>query len=444
MLPYNLGLEQYLGLALYLSGIAALLLSIFWHPIAGIYYLVPLIPLQTTRYRMLEYPFGASIVNIILIGVAIGLLKRREWVAPKTPWNLIFYLTAIYNLGSLFLDSNNLEPRFREWWNYMTMPVLFFLVTATVKNSGQMKFIILLMCMAVFAMDKSFWDAIKDRDYSTFDRSLQEGGAMGYAGVQGLAAFNAQFAWFLVALLGIQEKLFLRFAVLALALFAANCVIYSFSRGAYVALIAGWLFVGLVKYRKLLVLLLLLATTWASLVPNAVRERVFMTYDRKDGDLDHSAALRLELWNDAMDLAQTNPILGSGYHTYAYMKRLYNYEDTHNIYLKVLVETGVIGLGLLLWLLVKSFSTGYLLFRRASDPFFSSLGLGLAAWIVCTATASLFGDRWTYFQINGYLWVLAGFVARAILIESSPVPEKAAPVKARTINRKLVQAMQPV
>jgi len=421
---YNFGLERYLGLALYCSGIAALLLSLFWRPLVGLYYLIPLIPLQTTRYRMMEFPLGASLVNIILFGVALGLLRRREWIMPRTPWTVLIGLYALYTFGSIFLDPDNLVPRLTDWWNYMLMPLLFFLVTATVKDVRHMKFIVLLMCLAVFVMDKSFWDAVKDRDFSTFSRDLQEGGSMGYAGVQGLAAFNAQWAWFLVALAGAQQKRLMKLACLGLALFAANCVMYSFSRGGYVALLAGWVFVGIVKYRKLLVILTLFAISWASLVPNAVRDRVLTTYDPNDGSLDHAAAVRVELWNDAIDLIQSNPVLGTGYHTYAFMKRLYNYEDTHNIYLKVLVETGLIGLAFLLWLLAKTFRIGYRLFRSAQDPFFSTLGLGLAAWVVCTAVANLFGDRWTYFQISGYFWVLAGFLARAMVIESHGEDDK--------------------
>lgn len=242
---------------------------------------------------------------------------------------------------------------------------------------------------------------------------------MGYAGVQGLAAFNAQYAWFLVALAGAARVPTVWLALISLSLFAANCVMYSFSRGGYVAFLAGWLFIGIVKQRKLLLLLVAFALMWASLVPGAVRDRVLMTYDPNSGELDRSAEIRLDLWRDAMDLFHTNPMLGTGFNTYAYMKRVGDYTDTHNLYLKVLVETGMMGLGIFLWLLVKAFGMGWRLFRRADDQFYSALGLGLAAWVICSAAANLFGDRWSYFQINGYLWLLAGLVARALKLQAS-------------------------
>lgn len=421
----HFGLDQYLGYLLYASFIVAFLLSVFWRPLIGIYYLVPLIPLQTIRYRMGRFPLGETVVGIILLGVALGLLRRRKWILPRTPWTVLLCVYMLFLLATVFLDSDNIGPRLKEWQDYMMMPLLFFMVAGAVETPRQMQLLLVLMCASAFMMDRSFWNAIKDRDFSSFSRDLQEGGAMGYSGVQGMAAFNAQYAWFLLALAGARQRRLIRWTLAGLAAFAANCVMYAFSRGGYVAFLAGWLFIGAVKHRSLLVLLAVFGLTWTALVPKAVRERVTMTYDKdvaieKSGDatMDHSAEVRIELWTDALELFKSNPLLGSGFHTYAYMKRVGSYADTHNIYLKVLIETGLVGLALFLWLLAKTLRVGYGLFRKSRDPFFSALGLGLAVWVVSNATASLFGDRWTHFQINGYMWVLAGFAARAIALES--------------------------
>jgi putative inorganic carbon (hco3(-)) transporter len=422
--PIHFGLEQYLATVLYLCGIMALLLSIFWRPIIGLGYLIPLIPLQTTRYRMLDFPLGGSVVGIMLLGVAIGLLRQRRWIFPSTPLTIALAPYVLYTFATIFLDPDNLQARFKEWQDYMMMPLLFCLVVTCVRNIEEMKLLLVLMCFSVFVMDKSFWGTVSGRDYSSFSRDLQEGGAMGYAGVQGMAAFNAQFAWFLVALTRSEHGL-RKWVGLGLAGFAAVCVMYSFSRGGYVAFIAGWLLLGLLRNRWLLLLLLVFALTWTSLVPNAVQERVLSTYD-ENSQLDRSSEIRLELWSDALDLFRDQPLVGTGFNTYAYMRRVGHYEDTHNIYLKVLVETGIIGLLLFLFLISRTFQLGYRLFRRATDAFLSALGLGLATWVLCSATASLFGDRWTYLQINGYLWVLAGFVARGLALLESPALESAA------------------
>jgi O-antigen ligase len=129
----------------------------------------------------------------------------------------------------------------------------------------------------------------------------------------------------------------------------------------------------------------------------------------------------VDLWEEGLQLFKANPLLGLGFDTYAYTKHVHGYKDSHNIYMKVLVETGIIGLLLFLWLLATTFWTGYQLFRRAQDPFLSSIGLGLAAWMVCSVVVNFFGDRWTFLQIDGYLWVLAGLVSQAWVLEKSVV-----------------------
>src|SRR5437879_7042228 len=89
---------------------------------------------------------------------------------------------------------------------------------------------------------------------------------------------------------------------------------------------------------------------WQVFLPNSVQERITMTYT-EEGELESSAQTRVQLWEDAMQLFHQNPILGTGFNTYSYLGRTEKYRDTHNYYLKVLVETGIVGLLVFLWLL---------------------------------------------------------------------------------------------
>ena len=156
---------------------------------------------------------------------------------------------------------------------------------------------------------------------------------------------------------------------------------------------------------------------WTSVVPNAVRERITMTYDTKDGGLDHSSETRVDLWEDAMKVFDSNDSLGTGFNTYAYMGRIGNYKDTHNYFIKVLVETGVLGFLLFLALILRFWWSGLMLQWQARDPLAKGLGLGLAAWMVCVIVANLFGDCWSFLQVNGYMWAIAGLAARAWVME---------------------------
>jgi O-antigen ligase len=149
-----------------------------------------------------------------------------------------------------------------------------------------------------------------------------------------------------------------------------------------------------------------------------------MTYDARSQSTDNSTATRLSLWENAVQIFEQNVVVGSGFNTYAYLhlnKRTDGgvgyYEDTHNFYIKVLAETGILGVLVFMALLFKTLSVGLRLCRKATDPFYQSLGCALLAWLTCSMIANCFGDRWTFLQVNGYLWVLCGMVSQALLLE---------------------------
>jgi putative inorganic carbon (hco3(-)) transporter len=430
----NLGLESYLPYVLYAGAIIVLLLTIFWRPIAGLFYLLPLIPLQTIRYRVNDLPLGASLFGIMLVGIAIGQWRLGRPIFPKTPWRRLLAVFAFFTFISLCMGSWYLktgmplpgDPRFSVWQEYMIMPAMLLLVASVVQTKREMQAMVLVMCLATLELDKSFWNEVSDRDFSTYSDDLHgEGGSMGYAGANGLAAFASQAAAFLLALAAFERRKWVLAGYYGLAAFSAIVLMYSLSRGGYAAFLVGTLVIGLLKQRKLLLLLIVFLFTWTTLVPPAVEQRVGMTYDQQSGQFDGSANARFSIWSDTLEVFNEHALFGTGFDTYEYMhlrKVPYwtkgYYSDTHNYFLKVLVETGIVGFVVFLWLLAKTFGEGYRLFRQARDPFFKALGLGLIGWLVCAVTANLFGDRWTYLQVNGYMWIIAGLVCCAREIEN--------------------------
>ncbi len=428
----HFGFEPYVGLALYLSAIVVFFLTIFWKPILGIYYLIPLIPLQTIRYRLNEFPLGATVVGLILLAVALGVKRQKRPVFSKTPWTRLLCIYILFTFLSLCYGALYLKtslplpgtPRWGVWQDYIVMPFMLLLVAAAEPNPRQIRNLIIMICLATLALDHNFWNAVSGKDFSTYSDDLREGSNMGYAGSNGLAAFEAQAVAFLLSLGAFERRFWLRMGYYGIAAFSAVCLVYSLSRGGYVALAVGILFVGLVKQRKLLLGAALFAALWTSVLPPAVQQRLSMSYDQETGKVDNSAETRLALWKDAMELFHSNPVIGTGYDTYQYMHREKRtdgfsgyYADTHNIYLKILVETGVVGLALFVGILLTTFAAGFRLFRRAKNEYYASLGLGLAGWVLCAAAASIFGDRWTYLQINGFMWIIGGVVAQAWKIE---------------------------
>ena len=428
----HFGLETAAPYLLYYSGVLAFFLAILWRPVFGLFYLVPLIPIQTVRYWMNPFPGGQSVQDLILLAVALGLMRKGEKVFPSTPltkwlgWMTLYLYISLW-LGSIFTGTSLPlwidNERLVDYKNYMALPILFWLTASAVKAKWEMYLIIGLMMLSTLALNRSFFDSIEGRDMSEFKEENRSEGAMGYAGVNGMAAFEASMATVLLALAFFERNYLLKFAYYGTAGFSIYCIMFAFSRGGYLALLMGILFLGITKRRIILVSMAIFLVSWQEIVPTSVQQRVMGTVT-SDGNLESSANIRVNLWDEAMEVFRSNPVTGMGVFTYAY--RGGRFKNPHNYYVQALVEGGIIGLGFFLGVLWLMFKLGYTLFRRGSDPFYQSIGLALAGWIVCAAGSNFFGDRWTYFQVSGYLWTLAGLSVRGMWIEELQLDEEAA------------------
>jgi O-antigen ligase len=428
------------SLLIYIAAICAIPLAIFWRPVVAVYLLVPLMPLQTLRYELQVLPFGHKFVDALLIAGLIGLLlhKGDDPTLPRTPINryLVIYCLLLY--VSLWMGSFLLhlpfpvspgDDRFADWKNMAEMPLLFLLVTGTITTRKQMFTLLALMMLTLLRANVGFYHTVSGRDFTHFSNNLRYAGVLGYAGQNGLAAFMAEFLIFILAIAPAARGMWYRLLTYASILFAAYCVLFCFSRGGYVGLLVGLVVLGLMKDRKYLVLVMVLLATWETTVPNAVRERVLMTYD--GNEVESSANERLQLWEDAFEIIPQHPLLGTGFVTYRYLGRSADYLDTHNYYVKVTVETGLVGLALfayLLWIIIRE---GIALFRESDDPLFQRLGLGLTAMMFCAIAVNFFGDRWMYQQISAYMWTYLALVSRARMIEAGQTQVEDNPVRSR-------------
>ena len=439
----HFGLEHVLPLVLYSVMYLVFALSVLWRPSIGVYLFALTLPLETGRSQLAQYPLGAQFLDILLLGTVLGLLLRGELVLPRANINKVLLIFAVFCYLSLWQGSFFTgaplplwlsEPRVSDFKNYVEMFVFALVVAATIKEKRQIQVLLLVMAMSVLVINRAFYSTMSGRDLSHFSYQVRDAGPMGYAGVNGLAAFEAMVLSFLLGFFGSIKRWWPRILVAGLMVTCVYCLLYTFSRGGYVGLLAGMVVTGLFKSRWLIPLALFMVVAWQSFLPVSVQERINMTTeDAAEGQqFDSSAQDRLVLWHDALELFKRNPVSGTGFDTYGSMGRVGGYRDTHNYYIKVLAEMGVIGLLLFLSLLWKMVATGVTLLRTTNDPFWRGIAIGFIAMMGSIIVANLFGDRWTYQQLNGYLWILLGCVIRGQLtVEEQTQPEVLTPEPAQ-------------
>ncbi len=385
------------------------------------------------RDHFLDYPLGGNVLTILVIAVIVGAILQGKHL-PKTKLYLIWLIFGIYLYVSMWFGTalgNAPAPlwisdvNFATWKDYMLIPLTFVAAGMVIEDRKAVRTVILITAISLLFIDRSCLLESMSRTWSNFDENKRDGGPLGYGSNQ-TAAYLAQFAMFFwgAAIFLKRKKIkILCYGLVAVTVFA---IMYTFSRGAYGALLVSVFVLGVLKDRKLLLIGAVFLVTWQAVVPTAVRERVSMT-ENSNGVLEASANERVKLWEAAETSILNHPILGTGYATYQLTNHVDDLKDTHNWYVKVLVETGVIGMLIAIAMLGQMLALAYRLYKRAQDPLYRGLGLGLLLATCSCIVANFFGDRWTYLEITAPLWVLFGTAACALqLAEAEPVTELSA------------------
>ena len=419
----GIGLGHYIPMVAYLGFWVMCLVSLGWRPLWGLYYLIPFVPYRSFRDHWVDYPLGEHMLIILVIAVIVGALIRGKRL-PKSNLYLIWLVIGVYLYCSMWLGTalgNASAPlwlsdiNFVTWKDYMMVPLLFVATGLVVEDRKAVRIVVLISAITLLFIDRSCILESMSRTWTNFDEKKRSGGPLAFGSNQ-TAAFLAQFAMFFWGFMQFVKRKKLKlfgYGLVAITLFAT---MYTFSRAGYVALLFSVLVLGILKDRKLLLVLGVFLLSWQALVPTAVRQRVTMTED-VNGQLEASAQERIDLWKESWTSIVHSPIVGSGYATFQLEQHVDNLTDTHNWYVLVMVETGIIGLIMAFILFEQIIATAYRLFRQAKDPLYQGLGLGLFLAMCSCIVANCFGDRWTYLEITGPLWILAGAAARAVQLK---------------------------
>ena len=419
-------------LLLYSTVLIVAFLSLTGRVKLGLLFLVPLLPLQNVVERLYQFTLGNNLNDILLICMTLGWLfssifKREKMFVP-TSFNLLLIIMGIYTYFSLWQGSsflgfpapiNPTDPRLQNWKNYMIFPLLYFITINNIMEVKHIKWIVLCMLLSMLLMNyyvinQIHWSSglgARDRFEGTFV----------WLGPNETAAFYATYTFVLLGIF-LYDRLKIRKLIFAFIIFLnIFCVLFLFSRGAYTAFMLGAIFICLFKSKKLLIPLLFFLFFWQTVLPQQVVERVNET-KTKEGQLESSAEKRLIMWRQSIDLFKHNPITGAGFNTVWYLG--FELGDTHNIFIKILAEQGIIGITIFLIIFYLSFRSSLKLYKIANNRFLKGLGLGFMACVVAMIVANMFGDRWTHTPLGSYYWVFLGLVERGRIISMKELAKK--------------------
>ena len=222
------------------------------------------------------------------------------------------------------------------------------------------------------------------------------------------SAFAAYVIFICMLLVGILLEA-RRWTVVASVLMALGFLLFSlvlsFSRAGYVSLFVAaivFLCMPVSKVRRLLLIGCGIALVLVSYftVPVDVRLRAYSILSNLSGrDIGISFSGRLEMWKEAFRDFLDYPILGKG---------VWSYRLRDNFYLKVLGESGILGLLAFLWLLFNILKQEWLAIRaRVGDRFVRGIAVGLLpGTVACLIVLNLAQDLFGVHMFMGNFWIV--------------------------------------
>ena len=434
---FGLGLTKVIPLLVYLACIVVIILLVFVKnkSILGLYLATCLVPLQNLVEKLYVYPLGKDIMDILLVitllSVFIHKSNKTDNKIDKSMMRPIIIL-AFCSYFSLWVGSIKFglplpityaSEYLIEWKNFMMLLLLYCVVIYTVNDRKEINNIIWLMIIITFMVAGYFYEDARWGDYSSYRQDMRYSiqSPFVYLGPNELAAFYGQTAIFMIGMLSL-DKLKIRKCIYAIVIcLNFYCIFFLFSRGTYIAVTVGLFFIGIMKNRKILLLLLVVFIAWHTILPVAVVERIEMT-SRGEG-YDGSSTSRLNMWGKAVEAIKINPVTGLGF---GGTKLLGIKNDTtgqgvrrsiHNGYLTLLIEQGMIGFYIWMSMLWIAFNRGWKLFKKAGENdnygHMKGLGLGFMAMVVFIMVDNLTGTNWFYLNVMGYFWIIFGLVMKA-------------------------------
>lgn len=352
-------------------------------------------------------------VFVFLAWIVSMTLKRKRWI--YTDLNLPIFLIIFVNFLSLLNGYifGNLHPVYQtsvsplfSFFFFLKKVMyygLFFVVVNQVKNIKEVKFytvfiLIAATCASLFGIYLSIVSGIEYRVASPFDE--QEANTFGQ-----FLVFHILIALSLLFSVKILGQKILLILFLGLSFY---CFQVTYSRGSYAALAIGLLFFGIVKERKILLIILFFAIFYSLILPETVIERVISGYDEiyrhLTGEFTESSfSARVFSFEEGFSYALKNPILGYGIGVVP-MQRIEAQLPFEAM------TTGFTGLFLFLWIIWRIAKICWHNFKQARDNFIKSLSFGLLCGLIGYMISGLSAVPFTTIRTAEPFWMVCGLV----------------------------------
>ncbi len=223
----------------------------------------------------------------------------------------------------------------------------------------------------------------------------------------------------LVALFFIFRRLSAKIAALLVFGIGAAAIVMTYSRASWVGLVVAALVYIFLWDRRFLPLCLVVGLCAVPLLPSTVLNRILTITNTSDS----STSSRFPLYNAGARMIARQPLMGVGLGIDAVQARVteLNYYDaaipfvhTHNTFLQVWLETGLLGLVSLLGHVLWTVKSAARAVRTSTDTAARHIAIGGASALCGAMVCGLADYLWNYPRVMFIFWAVAGMTVAAV------------------------------
>lgn len=395
-------------------------------------YLIPLfLPAYLVRFTLGFVPFTfleGLLLILIIIWFIRKLIHRDLFEFIKKQRKNIFAWLALALLAAATLSTIISPDKIAAlgiWKAYFVEPILFYFVLIdTMKGKKDFKNILTALGISAFALSGyaivqyfTGWGVPVTYSFEGLSRATSIFSYPAALGLYVAPIFVVISSFFIMSWnKDIKSKLFKNDLILIVALAVMGlALVASRAEGAWIGVVAAIFFtLMLTKYRWRALIIFLIFALVILVVPTA-RNYVFtlITFQDVSGDV------RLAIWQGTWNLLKHNPIFGAGlagfqilYTQYKEAKHVEISLYPHNMLLNFWVETGILGLTIMILLIFQYLKKGLASINSKSYKLKdASYKISLVAVMICILVYGLVDVPYFKNDLSVLFWIWVGLLS---------------------------------
>ncbi|QDR80085.1 2A73: putative bicarbonate transporter, IctB family [Sporomusa termitida] len=374
-------------------------------------------------------PLSLNITTLFLgAGTVLWIAKMvllKKLFLKRTPFDEMIALLVIVSAASISVAPDK-DFSFYNYYHLMGRYILiYYLVINNLNAIEQLKRLVWsVMASAVVVTCYGFYQYVHGVDISAFQ--WVDGEQFPELKVRIFSTLQNPnlLAGFLVVVMSlavgiglhtenIQEKVFL-FAFVAVL---GTCLVLTYSRGAWLSIVAVTALCGRLYNRKVLWIFLVIPAI-ALFCHDGVMERLLSIFN----PTDTSSTLRLALWESTVAMILDKPFLGIGWGSYWLVYPDYDFflnnpaatiVHAHNMYLHIAAEIGIPGLIVFLAIIYGHARKAIQVLDQTQNPWVAGVMLGSVAAVLGLVVNGFTDYIMFNVQMSMLFWLLNAVIIAA-------------------------------